>query len=221
MKMKVISCATCALVMGTGSQALAGDTVIGTLDVWDGVSQVTSFGDPNTATYGQTFLAADNFMTSFTFFINDSVNPDFVQFEAFVYAWDVGLGRATGPALFSSSAMATTNNGGADGMEQFTINMGNNVAVTPGDTYVAFFSASNLFDGNPGTSAWGLVGNDYDGGTFVFMNNGNNFNQLFEQTWSNFSSDLAFEMTFHDVPAPAALAIFGIAGLSMGRRRRK
>jgi len=199
------------------------------IDTTPGNSTFQSFGETNTATYGQTFTTpiGENSLDSFTFYLNDNVNPDFVDFEAYVYAWDSGNFRATGSALFSSGPYSTT---GAAGFEAFTINTGG-VSLAPGAQYVAFFTASNLFDGANGTAAWSSrPDNPYTGGEFVFLNNGSNFAALTSTTWTgdwqSVDSDLAFRMEFGlgaQVPEPSILALLGasMAAFGFAGRRRK
>ena len=126
---------------------------IETIPAWDGQSFVGSFGERNTATYGQTVTAPGNVLQSFKFLVDDSLNPDFVDFEAFVYAWDGA--KAAGPALYTSAPMSTTNNGGQGGYEEIELLTGG-VPVVTGGEYVLFLSVSNLFDGSVGLSNWRL-----------------------------------------------------------------
>ena len=74
------------------------------------------FGEPETATFGQTFTAPSvSRLASFTFWLNDIPGddpgyPGFVDFGAYVMSWD-GV-RANGPVLYSSGMRTTTNNHG-------------------------------------------------------------------------------------------------------------
>lgn len=209
-----LSTACAALLLAVTGVASADS--IDTTGSWDGSNAVSPFGETNTATYGQTFtVGAHTSLNSFTFFVDDDLNPDFVDFQAFVYAWDGS--KITGSSLFSTGALSTTNNGGADGFEAITISTGG-ISLTSGAQYVAFFSASNLFDGSPGTSDWGLTGDVYDGGNFVFQNNGDDFGLLSVNAWNEFDSDLAFVMDFSpsDVPEPSVLMLLSLGLLSMG-----
>lgn len=200
--------------------------VIDTTPNWDGNSSISSFGEPNTATYGQTFTAgSETSLDSFTFYLNDRENPDFTDFEAFVMGWDGE--KATGSILYQSEPLSTTNNNGSDGFEEFTINTAG-VTLNSGSQYVAFFSASNLFDSVFGNSIWGITYNDiYSGGQFVFINNGSNFSSLTSDAWFGLeNSDLAFSMTFSDgsvsVPEPGTLALLmlGLAGMGYSRKKK-
>src|SRR4051812_11768719 len=115
-----------------------------------GGTDIRSFGEFNTATYGQTFKtpdAVDLALNSFSFWLNDFNDPDNIDFAGYVMLWDGVNARATGPVLYSSSVNTTT---GAGGYERFDFLTGG-LLLNPANTYVAFLSASNFFDGIQGT----------------------------------------------------------------------
>src|SRR5688572_24853922 len=62
---------------------------INTIPVWDGITFISSWGVPNTATYGQTITptAGQQRLSSFTFQLNQSSGTA-PQYQAFVYQWD-------------------------------------------------------------------------------------------------------------------------------------
>lgn len=129
------------------------------------------FGEAGTATYGQTFTTplTDTFLNDFTFYVNHNGGAAPTPFDAFVYAWD-GT-KATGPQLFGSGPLPFVATG--TGSVPFTVNTGS-IALTGGSQYVAFFSASNRFDGvDDGTNTFDYVSDNdaYTGGSFVFFNN--------------------------------------------------
>lgn len=218
--MKKILIITATLALSTTVNAA---TVIDTISSWDGTSSIVDFGETNTATYGQTFTVdTQNQLNSFTYLMNDHLNPDFVNFEAFVMAWD-GT-KATGSILYQSSPITTTNNAGLDGFESFTVNTGG-LNLTTGNQYVAFFSASNLFDGVNGTSSWAYNNDVYSGGNFVYLNNGDNFSNLTTNNWNQRDRDLAFSMNFTSpIPEPSTYALMlgglGLVGFMAYRRKK-
>ncbi len=167
-----------------------------TYSEWNGSSALQPFGETNTATYGQTFTASADMgsLSSFTFYINDAVNPDYVDFKGYVAGWD---GTKATTILFTSASMSTSNNGGSDGFEAITISTGG-VSLTAGQQYVVFLCASDDFDGVTGTSSWAMASDAYAGGGYVYYNNGSDFSLLTTSTWDSFSatSDFAFIMEF-------------------------
>lgn len=223
-----ILCAGILLLNGT-----AGAATISTLPHWDGTSSFAEMGEPDTATYGQTFRirpGTDTALTSVTFYINDFSNHDAIDFALYVYRW-TGT-RITGDALYASPVVSTR---GAFGFEAVTFN-NINVDLAPGD-YVAFGSASSFFDGFPGQSEWGRTEDDnaYTDGTLVFMNNGSDFNLLFDDDWITSDlivpADLVFEMEFDKetlppspVPEPSTFLLVGVGiagiGLLSGKIKR-
>lgn len=235
--MTVRSLVAITVLLATPASA---QTTIETVSFWDGLMQVQPMGKPNTATYGQTFIApaSDNVMQSFSFFLRDLGGGADLQFQGYVAAWDptVGFSRLTGPLLFESavrSGPTTTST-----FTRYDFDVGG-LTLTPGVSYVAFLSASGLFDAFPveeALSSWGLVptngGDHYIGGGFVFNNSGNDFGLLSSSAWSGFgTSDLAFEMVFENavdptvIPEPSTVLLMGtgmgilLLGLARSRRR--
>ena len=73
---------------------VSAQTTIETTSFWDGLMQVQPFGKPNTATYGQTFVApsSDNVLNSFSFFLRDLGGGPDLQFQGYVAAFDPTIG---------------------------------------------------------------------------------------------------------------------------------
>jgi autotransporter-like protein len=187
-KLRALALGSVAAAALATSPALAD---INTLPDWDGAQFISSWGVPNTQTYGQTITATltNSVLSSMTFQLNNQSGGP-AQYQAFVYAWDATNSRITGPALFASGLLTAPS--GAT-FQPVTISTGK-VTLTPGQQYVLFLSTSN---GTQVNSAyrWGSVNNSLvPGGQFVFQNNGTNFNNLSTASWSTVAIDLAMNL---------------------------
>lgn len=208
--------------------AAGATTSIDTTPFWNGSSNASYFGEPDTATYGQTITtdAAGGVLQSFTFYLS----PLNLDFRAFVYEWD-GI-KAVGPALYGS---AVTNIGdGFAGFQAVTFNTGA-VALGANKAYVLFFSTSGVQAEKFNTNTWGaLTTNAYAGGEFVLHNSSNDLSSLLNPAgWDCPSGcdflgrgvDLAFKTSIAPaaVPEPSALVLAvvgaGLVGAAMRRRR--
>lgn len=181
--------AACAAALTTLAASPAVAT--GTYKDWDGSQEVTSFGCPNTTTYGQviTIPANKHFLNKFVFsFVNLNSGSMVVRGE--VYAWDGS--KATGSALWEGTPRTISFNDGV--FHRYHFNTGV-TAVTPGAQYVVFASIDKDFEQCTGSYVlgWGSVSDSaYPGGTFVFQNNGGDESQWTTSAWSTFGIDLAF-----------------------------
>ncbi len=178
------------------------DTIIDTTPSWTGIP-VSPFGSPDTETYGQTITVPllDPVLLSWTFYMEQSTS---IHFQGEVYAWNGHM--ATGPSLFESAVMTTTD---PNASQAVTFDTGG-LTLTPGGTYVLFASSSkNVQSGGGGV--WGYVpgGSGYTGGAFYYLNNGTDDTQWTSNFWSTTGSrnDLAFNAEFDSpaaVPEPRA-----------------
>ena len=213
------SCRICLMALGVLLVIMGQAEALVTISTMPHGGTSAPFGEPDSATYGQTVTVPliDNQLNSFSFWLSDWQNPDFVDFAAYVMQWDGA--KATGPVLWQSAPQSTTNNGGAGGFEMFTFNTGR-LQLVSGQKYVLFISASEYFDSLTGQASFYTASVDYPEGNFVFMNNGSDFSMLTTNTWSDVyfggchNSDLAFEATFSSIPAPSAV-LLGSIGISM------
>lgn len=192
-----------------------------------GGGEVRSFGKPDTQTYGQTITALNDLL-SFSFWLGREspislTSPVDLHFQAYVYAWDAALKRASGAQLFASAVNHhhTDVNGS---FIRFDFNTGN-LALTPGNVYVLFVSSSGLA-GNGRIFMESNIADAYLGGDFFFMNNGENQGDWTSVSWAGpqfgSTTDLRFEATF--VPEPATWLLLATGLLAMGivaRNRRR
>jgi uncharacterized protein with beta-barrel porin domain len=175
------------LALGTSANAQSIDTT----PQWDGVNVISSWGVPNTATYGQTITptSGQTSLSGFTFYLTQTSGTA-PQYQAFVFQWDPTNQKITGPALYSSSLMTAPS---GSGFSAVTINA-SGVKLAAGQQYVLFLTTSTQSPQANGSYKWGAVTNTtYGGGQFVFFNNGTNFAQLSSGTWSSLNQDLAFQ----------------------------
>jgi uncharacterized protein with beta-barrel porin domain len=182
----------------------AGAQVIDTTGSWNGSTFISSWGVPNTATYGQTITAtaAQGRLFDFTFYLaQQSGTPP--QYQAFVYQWDAASSRITGPALYSSAVMTAP---GGTSYAPVTFNAGG-VQLTPGQQYVLMLTTSSVTPNPNATYRWGALTNNtiYAGGHFVFFNNTANFSRLSTAAWSSIFDDLAFIARLTPVPLTSLL----------------
>jgi hypothetical protein len=174
---------------------------IDTTTLWNGTQYVSSFGIPNTQTYGQVIVMASDVtkINSFSFRIRANTT---LAFRGEIYAWDGA--KATGSALYESSPVSTST---SIGFQTVTFNTGG-INVTAGQAYVLFASSSKDNVGHSGFSEWGYVdSNTIPSGNFVFQNNGTNTGQWTTTAWSTVapspapnSIDLAMTVAFEVLP---------------------
>jgi hypothetical protein len=183
---------------------------INTIGGWNGTTYISTFGIPNTQTYGQLVTVPNTAgpLESFSFELNV---PSTLAFRGEVYAWDGS--KATGPSLFESPVTSTS----GSGFQKITFNTGG-LSLTPGNVYVLFATSSLDNAGHSGSGTWGSLTNNtaYPGGQFVFINNGTNTAQWTTTNWSSISQDLAFEAVFTPTASIPTLSGWGALLLSVG-----
>lgn len=225
------------LMLAQYSRAAVAATTIDTRPYWTDGSTIAVLSNGNgTQTFGEvvTVPQGDTSLTSFSFFFNDrNVTPYLgpVNFGGYVMAWDGS--KATGPILFDSGLVSSTNNHGtgltngqdrAADHELFEFSTGG-ISLSAGSQIVLFISTSNFYDGSlrqadlPWISTFRGPGipdapKAYPSGYAVYSNNGGDFSSLSNQNWGAArDADLAFVASFAaPVPEPNLYALL-VAGL--------
>ena len=168
-------------------------SAITTYPAWDGSEEVSSFGCPNTTTYGQVITVKNkDILSKFAFswkYAGESGGSMVVRGE--VYQWDGS--KATGSALWESEPRKVSFTDGVFHSEVFKPGA---LPLTPDTRYVLFASIDKDFAKckNGYVVGWGAVDDGaYTGGTFVFQNNAGNSANWTVSPWSAFGLDLAFD----------------------------
>ena len=226
--MKRLPCTSAALLLPSAFVCAADFTVSwDTTPSWVGLGGTEIFGDVAYAypACGQSFTAPAGIsaMQSFTFFLNDRLNPDPVRFTANLVGWDGA--KPVGPILFTSAPVTTSNNHGLGGPETFQFSMPD-VSVTPGEQYLAYLTSSGASGTLVGSAYVGVVsganGDVLPGGRTYVNYLARDVQGLYDQPWYFLqpSTDLAFRALFAAIPEPATthLALLCLALLA-GRKR--
>ncbi len=224
--------AAAALAMLAASAASAVVT-IDTVPGWNGTTFISSFGIPNTQTYGQTFIppGGATALTSFTVYL-EAQSGTVGTMRGYLYAWDAVNNRAMGSALWTSGSTPVPSSTVSFTAVTFTLP---SVAITAGTQYVFFAATTEESQAQNFTTRWGArtTNSAHGGGQFVFYNNGTDTTVWTTGTWSVIGEDLAFTAVFDGdaagtVPVPTlglpALLLTGtlllaLGGLARARRR--
>lgn len=145
-------------------------------------------GEPNSASLvGQTFLAPQNTLDSWTFYFSYSSGTSAVDFRFGVMAWDAANSRGAGSLLYQSGILTIVPQ---TPFLPYTVTP--NLALTVGAHYVVFADQAGLNSGEYANGALGTafvtVGfpNAPLGGSIVHAGSGgnSNFTQLTTQPWA-------------------------------------
>lgn len=166
-------------------------------------SDISAFGYPDTATYGETITSPGGLLKSFTFWVS---LPAGLEWQGEVYAWDTTSTRAVGPALWESPVVTAT--GGTHVPVTFTTT---GVPTTAGQHYVLFGTISKVYsqDYGKGAGSWSFNGNasTYSGGDVYWENNESDVSQWTGRSWDKWiGGDLGFTADFGPAVTPVSLS---------------
>ena len=164
---------------------------------WNGADAAWPFGETETATFGQTFVApTDSRVVSFTLYLAAANDPDPVDFKFYLMAWDGA--KAAGPVLYASAPTAA----GDPAMRAYSFRPPG-LSLVAGAEYVAFVSASGLFNGQAGHASAGQVCQGAGDGSFVFLNSRASWSMTTNAAWTATNEcQLAFVAAFEGPPEP-------------------
>ena len=189
--------------------------------VYDNFTGYTQYwhplGNPNTATYGETFSAptnGDTVLESLGFYMAGPYVGGDIILSAYIASW---TGTGAGTLLYTSPSLDYANTGNAE----LTFSTGG-IALTGGAEYVAFLSVSQYYGQSVGESYISVGTPTIPGGNFVFCNNGGDFAELFNSPWSDTGAkpDWAFTADF-TTPEPGTVMLLGAGLLGLVGLRRK
>ncbi|OYU14295.1 MAG: hypothetical protein CFE37_11675 [Alphaproteobacteria bacterium PA4] len=182
---------------------------------------ISYFGTPGVATFGQTFVAGGNRLTGFSLFLMDRVDgfPDVpLAFRGYIGSWD---GSKVSTLLYRSGDRSRAGNG----LMEFAFSTGA-IAVTAGSTYVAFLSVAEM-PAQADSRFTMPTARDAIPGTFVYQDSFHDASKLTSEAWRTQNEDAWLKVQFSNaaaVPEPASWALlltgFAATGAALRRRRR-
>jgi len=180
------------------------------------------FGNPNTATYGETFSVPTNddlSLESIGFYMGGPQVDGDIVLSAYIATW---TGTNAGNLLFSSAWVDYPADYPNTGDAELTFDTSALYRLAPGEELVAFLSVSQYYGQSVGESYISVGTPTIPGGNFVFCNNGGDFAELFNSPWSDTGAkpDWAFTADF-TTPEPGTVMLLGAGLLGLVGLRRK
>ena len=164
----------------------AGAQQVNTYPGWNGVDTISSFGYPNTSTYGEaiTTPAGATNLQIVSFWLNEATG---FEYQLFIAPWDNNNYLIPGglAGAIYLSPIQTIASGGT--LTQYTIN-GINATITPGTIYMFGLTIDNVYNYDAQFGAGSMGGDLFTGGnsTYYFAwNNDSGNGSLLGANWNN------------------------------------
>lgn len=183
-------------------------------------TEIYSFGDPDTTSYGEVFKAPGGSLSSWSFYVNGPTGA----FDLVIADWDGS--KAVGPALYTASSGSASTSAAPLGETKFTWS-GINLGLTASEDYIAYITTADVSGPTTQVGVGGTSSDTYADGGFYFLNSSGVDPLTLNNDWSSWDiPDMAFDATFVDaeVPEPATLTIWTLGALGCAAaayRRRK
>jgi PEP-CTERM motif len=224
------------LILVGAVQCARADTILNTLNIWNGSTSLCCFGtDQGAGTTGQTITvpATDSILTSFTLEIESSEGSN-LPFYLYLARWNDNM--ITDPILYRSPLQSS---GPTGTFISYTFEP--NLSLVSGQMYILFAANGETdYFAHPGTLAVGYLGTDiqhgqnaYSGGSERHLPKGLPVSAWSTTRWldptdvgdTSANNDLAFSATFASAPVPEPasvnLALLGIAILGTAHGMKK
>ena len=192
--------------------------IIDSTPFWDGNHVYCCVGEIGSgeATMGQSFVTPkeDTVLAGFSFWVDYRNGPGAALYSAYIMKWDSGNRHVTGPILYESSTQEAVPDGGIGDRNPIEVFFDTGLLkLEAGETYIAFLSASEYYDGQVDAIMLGrltvssYVDDPIPGGGIYRISNGADFDLLSQSDWSGPSTEhLAFRAEFSSqVPEPATI----------------
>lgn len=153
-------------------------------------ASISSFGSPNTTSYGEYFTAPGGILKDFSFY---AISGTSGNAELVIANWNGS--RAVGPALYTSAPISYS--GGNMILGATNIDL----SLVSGSSYIAYLTVAGVASPVTGVTMAGSSGDGGLGGSFRYLNSSNVNPLTLNNAWSSYSvSNMAYSASFVSNP---------------------